>query len=135
MKRIKFTELGFKKDLDTLIVVIGIVFLIIGMIAGFGYLDNRFMGLAGLSAVFTTFPQLKNLFYNNHFVWNKKGGTLKLNSKSKSITFSEIVSIQKEENKLTILKKDKTQLIFSSNGINSDDIDKLNEILKKHIKN
>lgn len=135
MKRIKFTELGFKKDLDTLIVVIGIVFLIIGMIAGFGYLDNRFMGLAGLSSVFTTFPQLKNLFYNNHFVWNKKGGTLKLNSKSKSITFSEIVSFQKEENKLTILKKDKTQLIFSSNGINSDDIDKLNEILKKHIKN
>ena len=39
MKRIKFTELGFKKNIDTLIIIIGIICLIIGLIGVFGFLN------------------------------------------------------------------------------------------------
>ncbi|WP_339887694.1 hypothetical protein [uncultured Flavobacterium sp.] len=135
MKRIKFTGLGFKKNLDTVIVIIGIICLIIGLIAGFGYIDNRYMGLGGLSTIFTLYPQYKSLFYKNHFIWNKKGGNIKINSKSKNIIFSELDSFEFSESQLIIAKKNKTQLDFSLNDINHEDIRKLKEIIAKYIKN
>jgi hypothetical protein len=136
MKNIKFTELGFKKNFDTLIVVIGIVCLMIGLIAVFGYLDNRYSGLAGFSAVLTTFPQSKNLFYKNYFVWNKKGGNLKINNRRKPIIFSEIKTIKKEENQLIILKKSQTQINFLLDDINPKDLEKLYSLLEQNsIKN
>lgn len=134
MKRIKFTELGFKKNWNTLIVVAGIVCLIIGLIAVFGYIDRRYSGLAGFSAVLTTFPQLKSFFYKNSFVWNKKGGNIKINSKSKNIVFSEFYSFEINESQLLFTKKNKTQLEFSLNNINNDDIAKLKEVLEINIK-
>ncbi|CAM3753591.1 hypothetical protein FLGE108171_13580 [Flavobacterium gelidilacus] len=134
MERIKFTELGFKKNLDTLIVVVGIICLVIGLIGVFVYPESKMGSLAAISASLTTFPQFKNLFFKNYFVWNKKGGNIKINSKSKSIAFSEVESFNFEENKLKITKKNKTQLEFSLNEINNEDIIKLKEILAKHIK-
>mgnify|MGYP000149031972 CR=1 FL=1 len=133
MKRIKFTELGFKKNIDTLIIIIGIICLIIGLIGVFGFLNQRFSGLAGLSAVLTTFPQLRTYFYKNHFLWNKRGGTIKINSKSKTIVFKDIASHEIENNMLIILNKDKTRLDFPLNDINLEDIKKLEIILKSHI--
>lgn len=133
MKRIKFTELGFKKNIDTLIIIIGIICLIIGLIGVFGFLNQRFSGLAGLSAVLTTFPQLRTSFYKNHFLWNKRGGTIKINSKSKTIVFKDITSHEIENNMLIILNKDKTRLDFPLNDINLEDIKKLEIILKSHI--
>ena len=134
MTKIKFTELGFKKYIDTFIVILGIVCLIIGLIAVFGFLNQRFSGLAGFSAVLTTFPQLKTYFYKNYFLWNKRGGTIKINSKSKTIVFKEIVSIVIKNDTLIILKKDKTQLDFLLTDIEKKDIEKIEEILKSHIK-
>lgn len=134
MKRIKFTELGFKKNLDTLIVVVGIICLVVGLIGLFVYPESKMGSLAAISASLTTFPQFKNYFFKNYFVWNKKGGSLKINSKSKSISFSELSTFKFNENQLSILKKNKTQLEFSLNNINNEDIIKLKEILAKHIK-
>ncbi len=134
MTKIKFTELGFKKNLDSLIVILGIVCLIIGLIAVFGFLDQRLSGLAGFSAVLTTFPQLKTYFYKNYFLWNKRGGTLKINSKSKSIVFKEIASYSIENDKLIILKKNKTHLDFPLKDIDKEDIGKIEGILKSLIK-
>lgn len=134
MKRIKFTELGFKKNIDTLIVITGIVCLIIGLIGVFGFLDQRLSGLAGFSAVLTTFPQLKTYFYKNYFLWNKIGGTIKINSKGKLIVFKEIASYLVENEKLIILKKNKTQLDFPLTDINKEDIQKIEVILKSLIK-
>ena len=130
MKRMKFTELGFKKNLDTLIVVVGIICLVIGLICVFAYPESKFGSLAGLS-----YPQFKTFFYKNYFVWNKKGGILKINSKSKNIDFSELNSFEFSENQLTLIKKDKTQLNFFLYDINSEDIIKIKGIIAKHIKN
>lgn len=134
MKKIKFTELGFKKNIDTLIVIIGVVCLIIGIIGVFGFLNQRFSGLAGFSVVLTTFPQLKTYFYKNYFLWNKRGGTIKINSKGKTIIFKEIASYSIENDKLIILKKNKTQLDFPLTDIHKEDIQKIEGILKSHIK-
>jgi hypothetical protein len=134
MKRIKFTELGFKKNFDSLIVILGIVCLIIGLIGVFGFLNQRFSGLAGLSAVLTTFPQLKTYFYKNYFLWNKKGGTIKINSKGKSIVFNEIASFSIENDKLILFKKNKTQIEFPLKDINKEDIEKVGGILNNFIK-
>lgn len=135
MKRMKFTELGFKKNLDTLIVVVGIICLVIGLICVFAYPESKFGSLAGLSAALTTYPQFKTFFYKNYFVWNKKGGILKINSKSKNIVFSELNSFEFSENQLTLIKKNKTQLNFFLYDINSEDIIKIKGIIAKHIKN
>jgi hypothetical protein len=134
MKRIKFTELGFKKNFDSLIVILGIVCLIIGLIGVFGFLNQRFSGLAGFSAVLTTFPQLKTYFYKNYFLWNKKGGTIKINSKGKSIVFNEIASFSIENDKLILFKKNKTQIEFPLKDINKEDIEKVGGILNNFIK-
>ena len=135
MKRIKFTELGFKKNFDTFIVILGIICLIIGLIGVFAFPESKFGSLAGLSAVLTTFPQFKSFFYKNYFVWNKKGGNLKINSKSKNIVFSELNSYEFSKNHLTLVKKNKTQLNFPLNDINSEDISNLKGIIAKYIKN
>ena len=63
MKRIKFTELGFKKNLDTLIVVVGIICLVVGLIGLFVYPESKMGSLAAISASLTTFPQFKNYFF------------------------------------------------------------------------
>ena len=133
MKRIKFTELGFKKNFDTLVVVIGIICLVVGLIGIFIYPESKFGALAAISASLTTFPQFKNFFFKNYFVWNKKGGNIKINSKSKNIIFSELKCFEFNENQLLISKKNKNQLGFNLNEINTEDITKLKEILEKHI--
>ena len=134
MKRIKFTELGFKKSLDTFIVSIGIICLIIGLVALFGYPESKLSALAGFSVVLTTFPQMKTFFYKNHFVWNKKGGTFKINSKRKVIVFSDIESFHLDENKLNICKKNKVEIDFNLQEIDKEDINKLKEILENHFR-
>ena len=135
MKRIEFTELGFKKNFDTLIIILGVICLIIGLIAVFGFLNSRLSGLAGFSAVLTTFPQIRTYFYKNYFIWNKRGGQIKVNSKSKRLIFNEIATFQLEDNNLTLLKKNNTQLDFQLNDINQEDTKRLQEILKSLIKN
>ena len=135
MKRIKFTELGFKKNLDTLIVVVGIICLVVGLIGLFVYPESKMGSLAAISASLTTFPQFKNYFFKNYFVWNKKGGSLKINSKSKSISFSEIDNFQFEEEKLILTKKNKNKFDFKLSDINVEDADNLKIILAKYINN
>ncbi|MFD2908172.1 hypothetical protein ACFSX9_05430 [Flavobacterium ardleyense] len=134
MKRIKFTELGFKKNFDTLIAVLGFVLFIIGMVASLGYSDEKYATLVSLSAIFILFPHIKNFFYKNYFLWNKKGGNIKINSKSKNIVFSELDFYEFNENKLSMIKKNKTNLEFSLLDIHQEDILKLKEILEKYIK-
>ena len=126
--------IGFKKNLDTVIVIVGIICLVVGLIGIFIYPANKFGALAGMSAALTTFPQFKNFFFKNYFVWNKKGGNLKINSASKSIVFSELKSFEFNEKQLLINKKNKNQLEFSLNDINKEDITNLKGILEKHIK-
>lgn len=135
MKRIKFTELGFKKNLDTLIVVIGIICLVVGLVGIFIYPESKYGSLAGLSAGIINYPLLKTLFYKNYFYWNKKGGSLKINSKSKSISFSEIDNFQFEEEKLILTKKNKNKFDFKLSDINVEDVDNLKIILAKYINN
>ena len=135
MKRIHFTELGFKKNFDTFIMILGVICLIIGLVAVFGFLNSRLAGLAGFSAVLTTFPQMRTYFYKNYFLWNKRGGQIKVNSKSKRLIFNEIATFQLEDNNLTLLKKNNTQLDFQLNDINQEDTKRLQEILKSLIKN
>ncbi len=135
MKRIKFTELGFKKNLDTLIVVIGIICLVVGFVGIFIYPESKYGSLAGLSAGIINYPLLKTLFYKNYFYWNKKGGSLKINSKSKSISFSEIDNFQFEEEKLILTKKNKNKFDFKLSDINVEDVDNLKIILAKYINN
>lgn len=135
MKRIHFTELGFKKNFDTFIMILGVICLIIGLVAGFGFLNSRLVGLAGFSAVLTTFPQMRTYFYKNYFLWNKRGGQIKVNSKSKRLIFNEIASFQLENNNLILLKKNNSHLEFQLNDINQDDIKKLEQILETLIKN
>lgn len=134
MKRIKFTELGFKKNLDTLIVIIGIICLVIGLIGVFLYPESKFGSLAGLSTAFTLYPHYKSFFYESYFCWNKKGGSFKINSKRKNIVFSELKTFEFNKNQLLISKKNKNQLGFNLNEVNSEDITKLKEILEKYIK-
>ena len=135
MKRIHFTELGFKKNFDTFIMILGVICLIIGLVAVFGFLNSRLAGLAGFSAVLTTFPQMRTYFYKNYFLWNKRGGQIKVNSKSKRLIFNKIASFQLENNNLILLKKNNSHLEFQLNDINQDDIKKLEQILKTLIKN
>ena len=135
MKRIKFTELGFKKNLNTLIPVIGLVLFIIGIIAFLGYIDEKYSTLVGLSAIFTMFPQFRTYFNKNYFLWNKRAGQIKVNSKAKRLIFKEIASVQFENDNLKLLKKDNTYLDFPLNDINQEDIKKLEQILKTLIKN
>ncbi|MFD2908173.1 hypothetical protein ACFSX9_05440 [Flavobacterium ardleyense] len=135
MKRIKFTELGFKKNLNTLIPVFGLVLFILGIIAFLGYIDEKYSALAYLSILFTSFPQMRTNFYKNYFIWNKSDAQIKVNSKAKQILFKEISSVQFENNNLILLKKDNTQLDFPLKNINLEDIKKLEEILKALIKN
>ncbi|WP_322550791.1 hypothetical protein [Flavobacterium psychraquaticum] len=135
MKRIHFTELGFKKNFDTFIMILGVICLIIGLVAVFGFLNSRLAGLAGFSAVLTTFPQMRTYFYKNYFLWNKRGGQIKVNSKSKRLIFKEIASFQLENNNLILLKKNNSHLDFQLNDINQDDIKKLEQILETLIKN
>lgn len=135
MKRIHFTELGFKKNFDTFIMILGVICLIIGLVAVFGFLNSRLAGLAGFSAVLTTFPQMRTYFYKNYFLWNKRGGQIKVNSKSKRLIFNEIASFQLENNNLILLKKNNSHLEFQLNDINQDDIKKLEQILETLIKN
>lgn len=135
MKRIKFTALGFKMNFNTLIVVIGLVLFILGIIAFLGYIDEKYSTLVGLSAIFTMFPQFRTYFYKNYFLWNKRGGQIKVNSKAKRLIFKEIASVQFENDNLILLKKDTTHLDFPLKGINQQDIIKLETILKTLIKN
>ena len=135
MKRIHFTELGFKKNFDTFIMILGVICLIIGLVAVFGFLNSRLAGLAGFSAVLTTFPQMRTKKKKNYFLWNKRGGQIKVNSKSKRLIFNEIASFQLENNNLILLKKNNSHLEFQLNDINQDDIKKLEQILKTLIKN
>lgn len=135
MKRIKFTALGFKKDFDTLIVVIGIICLVVGLVGIFIHPESKYGSLAGLSTVFTLYPHYKNLFYKNYFYWNKKGGNLKINSKTGNIVFSELENVNLIESQLIFIKKSKNKLIFNLSEINSEDINKLKIILENYIKN
>jgi len=131
MKRIKFTELGFKKNLDTLIVCIGIVFLIIGLLSFFGVFDKKLNFLSGLSATFVLYPQFKNWFYKNYIYWNKSGGNIKLNSKTFSFQFDKIKNVAIENEKLFIELKNGSSKEFSTKDIDVDDLNKLLMILKK----
>jgi len=133
MKRIKFTELGFKKNLDTLIVVVGIILAIIGSLAFFSDKYKNLWILLNLGSAIGLFPQFKNFFYKNYFVWNKKGGNIKINSKSKSVIFSEIESFNFELNELIIENKNNTQLTFSLDNIDKQYIFELEKVLQKHI--
>ena len=117
MKRIHFTELGFKKNFDTFIMILGVICLIIGLVAVFGFLNSRLAGLAGFSAVLTTFPQMRTYFYKNYFLWNKRGGQIKVNSKSKRLIFNEIASFQLENNNLILLKKNNSHLNTTRNNL------------------
>jgi hypothetical protein len=60
--------------------------------------------------------------------------TSKLILKVKKIIFSELKTFEFNKNQLLISKKNKNQLGFNLNEINSEDITKLKEILEKHIK-
>ena len=135
MKRIKFTALGFKMNFNTLIVVTGLMLFILGIIAFLGYIDEKYSTLVGLSAIFTMFPQFRTYFYKNYFLWNKRGGQIKVNSKAKRLIFKEIASVQFEDDNLIVLKKDNTHLDFPLKDINQQDIIKLETILKTLIKN
>ena len=62
MKRIKFTELGFKKNLNGLITVIGLIISLLGLMAFFSQVYEKFWGLLNVGVLILLFPQLKNLF-------------------------------------------------------------------------
>ncbi|BCY28222.1 hypothetical protein [Flavobacterium okayamense] len=131
MKRIKFTELGFKKNLDTLVVCVGLIFLVIGLIAVFGFLNQKLSGLAGLSTTLVLYPQFKNFFYKNYIFWNKRGGSMKLNSKSYSFQFDTIKEVEINNDKLFLDLKNGSIKEFSTKDINPDDLNYLLLILKK----
>ncbi|WP_445711007.1 hypothetical protein [Flavobacterium sp.] len=128
MQRVKFIELGFKKNLDTLIVCLGILCLVIGLTSLFLFPSSKLSGLSGFSAVLVMFPQFKSFFYKRHIVWNKVGGNIKINTKSKHFLFSDIENVVFENEKLVLNRKNKSQMIFSLSNIHADDISKLKEI-------
>lgn len=128
MQRVKFIELGFKKNLDTLIVFIGILCLVIGVTSLFLSPSSKLSSLSGFSAVLVMFPQFKSFFYKRHIVWNKMGGNIKINTKSKRFLFSDIENVVFENKKLVLNQKNKSQMIFSLSDIHADDISKLKEI-------
>lgn len=131
MKRIKFTELGFKKNLDSLIVIIGFILFIIGFTALFGIFNEKLSSLAGLAALLILYPQTKNFFFKNYIFWNKKGGSMKLNYKSFSFQFEDIKNIAIENEKLLIDLKNGSSKEFSIIDINQEDLNNLLMILKK----
>lgn len=128
MQRVKFIELGFKKNLNTLIVFIGILCLIIGMTSLFLLPSSKLSSLSGFSAALVMFPQFKSFFYKRHIVWNKMGGNIKINTKSKRFLFSDIENVVFENEKLVLNHKNKSQINFSLSDIHVDDISKLKEI-------
>lgn len=131
MKRIKFTELGFKKNLDTLIVCLGLICLFIGLISFFGFLNEKLQFLSSLSGLLVMYPMFKNFFYENYIYWNKKGGSLNLNSKSVSFQFKNIKNVTIENEKLFIELKNGSTKEFSTNNINQEDLSNLLMIFKK----
>lgn len=131
MKRIKFTELGFKKNIDTLVVCVGLICLVIGLIAVFGLLNQRLSGLAGLSATLVLYPQFKNFFYKNYIYWNKIGGSMKLNSKTFSFEFEKIKNVEIIDKKLMVNLTNNSSKEFTIENINQNDINKLVNILMK----
>ena len=128
MQRVKFIELGFKKNLDTLIVCLGILCLITGVTSLFLSPSSKLSSLSGFSAVLVMFPQFKIFFYKRHIVWNKVGGNIKINTKSKRFLFSDIENVVFENKKLVLNRKNKSQMNFSLSDIHADDISKLKEI-------
>lgn len=131
MKRIKFTELGFKKNLDTLFMCLGFICLVIGLISNFGLITDKLKILSGLSVLMILYPQTKNLFYRNYIFWNKKGGGMKLNSKSFSFQFDNIRNVAIENENLHINLKNGSTKDFSIKNINVDDLNYLLMIFKK----
>lgn len=131
MKRIKFTELGFKKNLDTLIVCLGFICLVLGLLSNFGLITEKLKILSGLSVLMVLYPQTKNFFYKNYIFWNKKGGSMKLNYKSFSFQFEDIKNIAIENEKLLIDLKNGSSKEFSTKDINQEDLNNLLMILKK----
>lgn len=131
MLRVKFIELGFKKNLDTLIVLIGILCLVIGLTSLFIFPSSKLSSLSGFSAALIMFPQFKGFFYKRHIVWNKMGGNITINTKSKHFVFSDIDNVVFENEKLILNRKNKSQIIFSLSNIHVDDINRLKEIFNK----
>ncbi len=130
MKRIKFTELGFKKNLDTLIMCLGFICIVIGLLSNFGLITDKLKILSGLSVLMVLYPQTKNFFYKNYIFWNKKGGSMKLNSKSFSFQFENIRNVTIENEKLFIELKNGSSKEFSTKNIDADNLNKLLMILK-----
>lgn len=128
MQRVKFIELGFKKNFDTLIACIGILCLVIGVTSLFLFPSSRLSGLSGFSAALVMFPQFKSFFYKRHIVWNKMGGNIKINTKSKRFLFSDLENVVFTNEKLALNYKNKSQMNFSLSNIHEDDIHKLKEI-------
>ncbi|MGV7104954.1 hypothetical protein [Flavobacterium sp. U410] len=130
MKRIKFTELGFKKNYNTLIFCIGFIFLVIGNLATFEIINSKLKILNGISILLIFYPQAKNLFYKNYIYWNAKGGNIRLNSKSCSFEFENIRNVEINNEKLVLVMRNKSKE-FSINDINKDDVNKLISLLKR----
>lgn len=132
-KRIKFTELGFKKNADTFIVVLGILLVFISIVLFFYDFQNKLSIFPALLIALMYFPIYKNYCYKNFFYWNKVGGTLRIDSKRVRFNFFEIDSIFLNQNTFSIIEKNNNTFDFNISKIEPKDTIKLVQLFEKHV--
>ena len=132
MRRIKFDNA--KNWFWVGILILSLILIIVGAFELFPFENPkhyRHLSLIGflLQIVFYS----KMFWYKNCIHWNKLGGVFRLNTfTSKSIKFDDFNDFEFKEQKL-FYKSNGKIITFNLKDIVKEDIDKLNELLSKHI--
>jgi len=132
MKRLIFNNLSSKSN--GLLVILGIICFFIGSIDVFSESNSvwnkRLFALGFL---------LQSIFFIRMFLgkyymgWNKAGATIRVDSLlGKSFNFKDVKSTNISNDILHIEKRDGTKITIDLSKINSEDVEKLTEIIQEH---
>lgn len=138
MKDIKYSKLYFN-DLNsksgTIIAVLTLLCLVLYFVAGFSETENLYIRFLPLFLnVMFIFLFGRTLLYRNSVQWNKKGMTLRIKQtfKATDFVFEDVKMIKTENKQLEILLRTNEVLKFDLTHIKENEIEKLENIIKKH---
>lgn len=138
MKDIKYSKLYFN-DLNSksgvIIAVLTLLCLVLYFVAGFSETENSYTRFLPLfSNIIFIFLFGRTLLYRNSVQWNKKGMTLRIKQtfKATNFLFEDVKMIKNENKQLEILLRTNEVLKFDLTHIKENEIEKLENIIKKH---
>lgn len=138
MKDIKYSKLYFN-DLNSksgvIIAVLMLLCLVLYFVAVFSETENSYTRfLLPFSNIMVIFIFGRTWLYRNSVQWNKKGMTLKIKQTfiGTSFLFEDVKLIKTENKQLEILLRTNEVLKFDLTHIKENEIEKLENIIKKH---